>query len=80
MSEVVSVRGVFDDGSRLSSFRVYGFEAPHYIDLFYGGRCHSGMRLTVETVQAPRHILYEKWTRNGSTVRVVPYKKAAPKR
>lgn len=80
MTENVSVRGVFDDGSRLSSFRVYGHEAPHYIDLYYHGHCHSGMHLTVEELHSPRHVLYDRWTRTGSTVRVVPYKKAAPKR
>lgn len=74
------MRGVFDDGSRLSSFRVYGYEAPHYIDLYYHGHCHSGMHLTVEELHSPRHVLYDRWTRTGSTVRVVPYKKAAPKR
>ena len=70
----VNVYGTFDDGAPLMPFRMYSFESPHYISLFYYGYCHSGMRITIESIQFPYNVvIYDAWTYANSTVRVVPY-------
>lgn len=66
--------GTFDDGSPLHSFRIYAGEAPHYIELYYHGRCHIGMHLRIEHMQSPHPIMmYDAWTHPGSTVQLVPH-------
>ncbi|MGH7660989.1 MAG: hypothetical protein ACRENA_08785 [Vulcanimicrobiaceae bacterium] len=77
MNNDVSVHGTFDDGHPLTRFRMYAHETPHYISLHYSGYCHSGMRLTVESIQTPHNeVIYNAWTHKDATVRIVPYKKS----
>jgi hypothetical protein len=64
------VSGQFDDWSYLDTFRIYAGDAPHYIDLFYHGYCHSGMNLNVQTLDG--YYVYSQYTRTGETVRLVP--------
>lgn len=62
----VRVTGTFDDGAYVD-FMVYAFEAPHYINLYYYGYCHSGMYLTLSTWSS---IIYDRWTPTSSTIRI----------
>lgn len=65
----VRVYGTFDDGESLG-FNIYRYEAPHYISLFYGFGCHSGMFISV---YSDFGTIYSGWTDVNSTIRVVPY-------
>lgn len=65
----VRVYGTFDDGEYLD-FNIYRYEAPHYISLFYGFGCHSGMYITIQSAFGT---IYSGWTDVNSTIRVVPY-------
>ncbi|STX29543.1 Uncharacterised protein [Legionella beliardensis] len=69
----VTVYGRFDDGSSLTPFNVYSFEAPHYIDLHYYGYCHRDMYLDIVTFNG--YHIYSGYTRSETTVRIVPYLK-----
>ncbi|KTD60267.1 hypothetical protein Lsan_2045 [Legionella santicrucis] len=70
----VYVYGIFDDGIGLPAFMVPSFDSPHYIDLFYYGYCHSGMRVTIESIRFPYNVvIYDQFTTVNSTVRIVPY-------
>lgn len=73
--ENVVVSGEFDDGSPLIPFNIYsyGFDTPHYISLYYFGRCHAGMILHVDTFSG--YPLYSAYTYRQSTVTIVPYLK-----
>lgn len=74
MHDDVIVHGTFDDGHPLAVFRIHSGDAPHYVSLYYSGYCHSGMHLTVEDIHPSHHrIIYNAWTRTGSTVRTVPH-------
>lgn len=65
----VNVYGTFDDGAE-TAFRIYRYERPHYISLYYYGYCHDGMYLTITT---PYSTVYSDWTYTNSTIRIVPY-------
>ena len=68
----VRISGIFDDGTRLSPFNVYSFEAPHYISLHYYGYCHSGMTLFVRTFDGQLH--YSGYVRQGFTLHITSWK------
>ncbi|KTD06113.1 hypothetical protein Lgra_2890 [Legionella gratiana] len=68
----VYVDGFFDDNAYLKPFRVFSFDAPHYISLYYYGACHYGMQLRVASAGSP-YFIYDRWTTVGSTVHIVPY-------
>ncbi|MGQ3890538.1 hypothetical protein [Legionella sp. CNM-4043-24] len=67
----VTVYGQFDDGSTMSPFNMYTWEAPHYISLYFYGYCHRDMYLDIVTFSG--YHIYSGYTRPGSTVRIVPY-------
>lgn len=68
----VHVSGTYDDNAPVD-FYVYRYEAPHYINMFYYGYCHSSMYLTIQSVQWPYQTLYSNWTSVDSTVRLVSF-------
>jgi hypothetical protein len=67
----IRVRGIFDDGEILRSFRIYSYEYPHYISLYYYGYCHYGMDIFIETLRGYR--IYSGYTTRGQTIYVEPY-------
>lgn len=67
----VRVYGYFDDGSSLDPFKVFSFEAPQYISLYYYGYCHSGMDLDIDSVSG--YNVFSGYVRTGATLRIVPY-------
>lgn len=67
----LEIQGIFDDGSRLSSFVIYPYEPAHEINLFYYGYCHAGMDLYIDTIQGYR--VYGGYTRVNNTIRIVPH-------
>ncbi|MDF1757899.1 MAG: hypothetical protein P1U74_06340 [Legionellaceae bacterium] len=67
----VKVSGYFDDGERLSTFRVYAHEYPHYISLYYYGYCHYGMDLRIKTFSG--YTIYSGYTERNQTIYITPY-------
>ena len=73
MQNDVNVHGTFADGRPLTPFRMQPHETPHYISLQDHGYCQSGMHLMIAAIQSPHNtMIYNAWTRPGSTVRLVP--------
>lgn len=62
----VIVSGVFSDGSDLIPFRIYPFEYPHYISLYYYGWCHYGMDIYIQTLDGYR--VYSGYTRRYDSI------------
>ncbi len=67
----VTVYGIFDDYTTTSFYIGYN-DAPHYISLFYGFRCHSEMIIRIES---PYYLLYDSMTPVNSTISLFPYLK-----
>lgn len=65
----IHVSGTFDDNAPLDFF-AYRYDAPHYINMYYYGYCHSSMYLTLQAAQWPYQTFYSNWTSVDSTIRV----------
>lgn len=67
----IRVYGRFDDDTLLEPFDIYRMERPHYISLYYRDRdglmrCHSGMRLDINTFSGWRLVARRAYV--GETV------------
>lgn len=69
-SDHVVVYGVFDDGTPLKPFNIYMYEIPHYVDLYYYGACHAGMKIYIDSFGG--YSLFARYVPVGSTVFSAP--------
>lgn len=76
-NSTVRVSGIFDDGAILMPFKIYPYEYPHYISLFYYGYCHYGMNLYIRTRSG--YMIYSGYTTIDQTVYIMPYMASKPK-
>ena len=71
-NDIVDVFGQYDDGASLG-FSIYGYEAPHTIDLYYSDwswpfpYCHDGMYLRI-TSRFYGNLVYSGRALSNSTV------------
>ncbi|KTC66179.1 Uncharacterised protein (plasmid) [Legionella adelaidensis] len=71
------VSGQFNDGTPLIPFYIYVNDAPHYISLFYNGRCSHGMMINITNLAG--YPIYSQYTPRYSTINIIPNYLKQPK-
>ena len=65
----VTVHVTFDDGGS-QAFQMGAQDHPHYIDLHYGGFCHSHAHVHVTDAHG---VVYDGWPNAHATLRIIPH-------
>jgi hypothetical protein len=68
--EAVTVHVTFEDRHSVS-FVMHQHDAPHYVNLFWGGYCHRDAHVVV--TDAHRRPLYSSFTKVDAIIHIVPY-------